>query len=71
MAAKPIAMGKVIEALPNLTFRVQLDSGNTIIAFLAGKLKINKIRVAVGDSVEVELDPYGGAATNRIVFRRR
>lgn len=40
-----------------------------IMAYTAGKLKLHKIRILVGDRVRVELDPYGGKATNRIIFR--
>lgn len=65
--------GFVTEALPNLMFRVELESNDTeekgeeIIAYLAGKMKYHRIRVMVGDTVEVLLDPYGGKA--RLVKR--
>ena len=60
-------VGNVIEALPNTLFRVQLKSGVELLAYLAGKMRLHRIRVLVGDSVEVELDPYGGKG--RIVKR--
>ncbi len=57
------AHGTVVEALPNTLFRVELDnSKELILAYLAGKMRMNRIRVLVGDKVELELDPYGGRA---------
>lgn len=52
--------GTVEEALPNALFRVTLDSGDSILAYLAGKMRLHRIKVLVGDSVSVKLDPYGG-----------
>lgn len=63
--------GTVQEALPNTMFRVELDNGNkqgeTVIAYLAGKMRLHRIKVLVGDTVEVLQDPYGGKG--RIVRR--
>ncbi|MFA6295662.1 MAG: translation initiation factor IF-1 [Candidatus Paceibacterota bacterium] len=60
---KNLATGKVVEALPNTLFRVELDNTKEIIlAYLAGKMRMNRIRVLIGDNVELELDPYGGRA---------
>jgi len=57
------ASGTVVEALPNTLFRVELDNSKEIIlAYLAGKMRMNRIRVLIGDKVELELDPYGGRA---------
>ena len=57
------AQGTVVEALPNTLFRVELDnSKELILAYLAGKMRMNRIRVLVGDKVELELDSYGGRA---------
>ena len=57
------ATGVVTEALPNTLFRVKLDVGEEVIlAYLAGKMRMNRIRVLVGDKVDMELDPYGGRA---------
>jgi len=51
----------VEEALPNTLFRITLDSsGETILAYLAGKMRLHRIKVLVGDKVLVKLDPYGG-----------
>lgn len=50
--------GEVLEALPNATFKVVLPNGHTILAHLAGKLRMNKIKILPGDKVMVELSPY-------------
>ncbi len=59
--------GVISEALPNTMFRVQLENNQEIIAYLAGKMRLHRIKVLVGDSVEVVIDPYGGKG--RIVRR--
>jgi translation initiation factor IF-1 len=57
------AKGIVTEALPNTLFRVKLEgSEEVVLAYLAGKMRMNRIRVLIGDHVELELDPYGGRA---------
>ena len=53
-------MGMVVEALPSALFRVKLESGEEMLSYLAGKMRIHKIRVLVGDRVEIEVDKYGG-----------
>jgi len=55
-----VVSGVVTEALPNTHFRVQLGDDKIILAYLAGKMRLHRIRVLVGDKVEVLLDPYGG-----------
>jgi translation initiation factor IF-1 len=57
----------VIEALPNTMFRVELPDGTEQLAYLAGKMRIHRIKVLVGDKVAVKLDPYGGKG--RVVKR--
>lgn len=55
--------GIVDEALPNTLFRVTLDGEETqVLAYLAGKMRFNRIKVLVGDKVEIQLDSYGGRA---------
>ena len=54
--------GTVEEALPNTMFRVSLEGGEVILAFLAGKMRLHRIKVLVGDRVLMKLDPYGGKA---------
>jgi translation initiation factor IF-1 len=61
------AIGQVVECLPNALFRVALDGGQEVLAYLAGKMRLHRIRVLVGDKVSLILDPYGGRA--RIVRR--
>lgn len=63
-----IVEGVIEEALPNALFRVKTgESDDTILAYLAGKMRLHRIKVLVGDRVAVQLDPYGGRA--RIVRR--
>ena len=57
---KETAVGIVEEALPNTLFRVTLENGEEILTFLAGKMRMYRIRVLVGDKVLVQIDPYGG-----------
>ena len=57
---KDTAEGQVLEALPNTFFKVKLDDGVEILVYLGGKMRMNRIRVLVGDKVTVVLDPYGG-----------
>lgn len=59
--------GTVIEALPNTLFKVLMEDGSEKLAFLAGKMRMNRIRVLVGDKVSMEIDPYGGKAR---IFKR-
>jgi translation initiation factor IF-1 len=61
-SGKPQAIpGVVVEALPNTMFRLEIDGQEgLLLAYLAGKMRKNHIRVLVGDKVLVELDPYGG-----------
>ena len=60
--------GKVVEALPNAQFRVELENGHIIIAHMSGKMRKNFIRLVPGDKVEVELTPYD-LTKGRISFR--
>ncbi len=52
--------GTVEEALPNTLFRVSLENGEVILTYLAGKMRLHRIKVLVGDKVMIKLDPYGG-----------
>ena len=63
-----IGTGMIIEALPNALFRVKLEKEEKeMLAYLSGKMRLNRIKVIVGDLVEIVLDPYGGKG--RIVRR--
>ena len=64
---KPNVMGTVTEALPNTFFRVALEDGTIILTYLAGKMRLHRIRILVGDKVKVEIDKYGGKG--RIIKR--
>lgn len=56
-----MVLGTVTEALPNTLFKVKLDGQDEeIMAYLAGKMRMNRIRVLIGDRVSVTIDPYGG-----------
>jgi len=61
------ASGIIIEALPDTKFKVQLDDGREILAYLAGKMRMNYIKVMIGDRVTLELSPDG--AKGRITYR--
>lgn len=50
--------GTVDELLPAGTFRVRLESGQGVVAHLAGKMRLNKIRLSIGDKVKVAMTPY-------------
>ncbi len=60
--------GTVIEALPNATFKVKLDNGHEVLAYLSGKMRKYYIRVYLGDRVRVELSPYD-LTRGRITYR--
>jgi len=64
---QPTVDGLITEVLPNTLFRVKLDTGNIIIAYLAGKLRIHRIRVLAGDRISLVLSPDG--QKGRIVYR--
>lgn len=60
--------GKVLEALPNAMFRVELEGGHMVLAHLSGKLRIHYIKILPGDRVTVELSPYD-LSRGRITYR--
>ena len=62
--------GKVVETLPNATFKVQLPNGHIVTAHISGKLRMNYIRILPGDSVTLEMSPYD-LSKGRIVFRKK
>jgi translation initiation factor IF-1 len=59
---------KVVEALPNAMFRVQLENGHQILAHVSGKMRMHFIRILPGDAVTVEMSPYD-LTRGRIVLR--
>jgi translation initiation factor IF-1 len=60
--------GTVVEALPATQFRVELDAGHTVLAYLSGKMRRYYIRILLGDRVRVELSPYD-LTRGRITYR--
>ena len=60
--------GIVTEALPNATFRVEIEGGHKVLAHVSGKMRMNYIRILPGDRVTVELSPYD-LTRGRIVYR--
>ncbi|MCZ7525464.1 MAG: translation initiation factor IF-1 [Acidimicrobiia bacterium] len=62
--------GIVEEALPSATFRVVLENGHQVLAYLSGKMRRHRIRVTPGDKVQVEVSPYD-LGRGRLVYRYR
>jgi len=62
--------GVVIESLPNANFKVKLDDGSEILAYISGKMRIYRIRILSGDKVTVEISPYN-EKRGRIVYRKK
>ena len=62
--------GKIIEALPNAMFQVELDNGHKVLAHISGKLRMNFIRILPGDRVTLELSPYD-LTRGRITWRAK
>jgi translation initiation factor IF-1 len=64
------ADGVVTEALPDTVFRVKLETGHEVLAYLSGRMRKNYIRVLLGDRVRIELSPYD-LTRGRIVYRQK
>ncbi len=60
--------GTIVEALPNAMFRVKLDSGQVILAYVSGKMRMHFIKILPGDRVLVEMSPYD-LTKGRITYR--
>jgi translation initiation factor IF-1 len=60
--------GTVLEALPNAMFRVEIEGGHRVLAYVSGKMRTNFIRILPGDKVKVELSPYD-LTKGRITYR--
>lgn len=65
---KVVVEGTIVEALPDTQFRVELDSGYQVLAYISGKMRKYYIRILLGDRVRVELSPYD-LTRGRIVYR--
>lgn len=62
--------GTVVEVLPGTNFKVKLSNGHIITAYLAGKMRVNNIKVYVGDNVKIAMSPYD-LNKGRIVYRSK
>ena len=60
--------GKVVEILPNSMFRVRLEDDHVIIAYSSGKIRQNKIKILLGDSVTIAISPYD-LTRGRVIYR--
>ena len=62
--------GKVVEALPNAMFRVELENKHVLLAHISGKMRMHYIRILPGDKVTVEISPYD-LTRGRIIYRNK
>ncbi len=62
--------GKVIEVLRNTTFRVELQNGHVVLAYISGKMRKSNIKIILGDTVRVEISPYD-LGKGRIIYREK
>jgi translation initiation factor IF-1 len=67
---KILVEGVIIEALPGTQFRVKLDNGHIVLAYLSGRMRKYYIRILLGDHVRVEMSPYD-LSRGRIVYREK
>jgi translation initiation factor IF-1 len=67
---KILVEGMVVEALPATQFKVRLDNGHEVLAYLSGKMRKYYIRILIGDRVRVEMSPYD-LTGGRIVYRNK
>jgi translation initiation factor IF-1 len=62
--------GIILEALPNAMFRVELETGHRVLAYVSGKMRMNFIKIVSGDRVKIELSPYD-LTRGRIIYRMK
>ena len=62
--------GKVLEALPNAMFKIEIPGGKTILGHISGKMRVHHIRILPGDKVKLELSPYD-LTRGRITYREK
>lgn len=60
--------GKVLEALPNTMFKVELENGHMVLAHISGKMRMHYIKILPGDKVVLEISPYD-LTRGRIIYR--
>lgn len=71
MAEEAVVLeGKIVDTLPNAMFKVELENGHEVLAYLSGKMRKYYIRVLLGDKVKVEMSPYD-LTRGRITYRYR
>ncbi|OGB74453.1 translation initiation factor IF-1 [candidate division Kazan bacterium RBG_13_50_9] len=72
MSAKQVieVQGKVVEALPNAQFRVEIEGGHIILCHISGKMRMHYIKILPGDTVTAEMSPYD-IEKGRIVYRHK
>lgn len=61
--------GVIKEVLGNSMFKVELENGHTVVAYIGGKMRMHTIKIILGDTVEVEMSPYDFTKA-RIIYRR-
>lgn len=61
--------GKVVDILPGGQYKVELENGHSVVAHVSGKIRLNNIRILVGDTVTIEISPYD-LKRGRIIFRK-
>lgn len=66
---KDVIEGEVLELLPGGTFKIKLANEKEVIGYPSGKIRLNHIKILIGDKVHVVVDPYGGKVSNRVVKR--
>ena len=62
--------GKILETLPNVNFKVELDNGHEVLAHISGKMRMHYIKILPGDRVTLELSPYD-LTRGRIIYRHK
>jgi len=67
---KIIVEGKILESLPNATFRVEVEGKHIVLAHICGKMRMHYIKILPGDKVKVELSPYD-LKRGRIIYREK
>ena len=60
--------GEVVELLPAMTFKVRLEDGHEVLAYLSGRMRMNRIRLVPGDRVKIEMSPYD-LTKGRVIYR--
>ena len=67
---KILVEGKILEALPNAMFRVEIEGGHKVLAHICGKMRMHYIKILPGDKVKIELSPYD-LTRGRITYREK